>query len=115
MRRGEIFIANIIPRSGSEQSGRRPVVIVSNDGFNKTPDWDSIIVVPVSTSINQARRSLTSIPLFAGEGGLPNDSVALCHRVTTLDRSKLLSRLGELDSEQMAAIELGLKAAMRLS
>ena len=31
MRRGDVFIADLIPRSGSEQTGRRPVVIISND------------------------------------------------------------------------------------
>ena len=115
MKRGDVFIADIEPRSGSEQAGRRPVVIVSNDGFNKAPNWGSIIVVPFSSSINQARRSLTSIPIFEREGGLTTDSIALCHQVTTLDRSKLRKRLGELDSEQMLEIEIGLKAAMRLS
>jgi mRNA-degrading endonuclease toxin of MazEF toxin-antitoxin module len=62
MNRGDIWIAVLEPRSGSEQSGRRPVVIVSHDSFNTAPAWSSIIVVPLSTSINQARRSDTAIP-----------------------------------------------------
>lgn len=89
------------------------MVIVSNDGFNETPEWKSIIVVPISTSINQARRP-SAIPLFIGESGLSQDSVALCHQVTTIDKSKLLTRLGSLEDERMAEIELGLKAAMRM-
>jgi mRNA interferase MazF len=46
MKRGEIYLANLDPRSGSEQKGRRPVIIVSHDGLNKTENWRSIIVVP---------------------------------------------------------------------
>lgn len=114
MRRGDIFIADLAPRSGSEQTGRRPVVIVSNDGFNLAEQWRSIIVVPLSTSTIQARRTRTTIPITRREGGLSQDSVALCHQVTTLDRSKIKQHLGELSSEKMLEIERGLKAAMDL-
>ncbi len=77
MKRGDVFFAELKPRSGSEQSGRRPVIVVSHDGFNLTPSWRSIIVVPLSTSLNQARRGPTAILIDQGEGGLPQDSVAL--------------------------------------
>ena len=50
MKRGEAHWADLMPRPGSEQTGRRPVVVVSHDGFNRTPGWRSIIVVPISTS-----------------------------------------------------------------
>ena len=114
MKRGEVFIAELTPRSGSEQTGRRPVVIISNDGFNLTPNWRSIIVVPLSTSTSQALRTQTAILIPQGEGGLLQNSVALCHQVTTLDRSKLSQRLGELTVIKMSQIERGLKAALDL-
>jgi mRNA interferase MazF len=112
LKRGEIYIAELTPRSGSEQAGRRPVIIVSHDGFNQTPNWRSIIVVPLTTSANQAKRGLTAIFISQNEGGLSQDSIALCHQVTTLDRSKLKQRLGELSSKIMTEIADGLKAAM---
>jgi len=112
MKRGDVYIAELFPRSGSEQSGKRPVIVVSHNGFNLTPNWRSIIVVPLSTSANQARRGPTAILLDRAEGGLSHDSVALCHQVTTLDRDKLKQKLGELSSEKMLEIERGLKAAM---
>jgi mRNA interferase MazF len=115
MKRGDIYIAELAPRSGSEQTGRRPIIIVSHDGFNLTPNWRSIIVVPLSTSTNQARRSPTAILVDRREGGLSQSSVALCHQVTTLDRSKLKQRLGELSTERMVEIEKGLKAAMDIT
>lgn len=82
MKRGDIFWADIFPRSGSEQRGPRPVVVVSHDGFNAITSWKSIIVVPMSTSGAQARRGLTAIHLAKGAGGLTSDSVALCHQIT---------------------------------
>lgn len=112
--RGDVFWADVSPRSGSEQRGRRPVIVVSSDGFNLTPSWRSAVVVPISTSPIQARRGPTAIPLPAGVGGLPRASVALCHQVTTLDRAKLTERLGALPPAVLAAVDGGLKAAMDL-
>lgn len=114
MNRGDIYIADLTPRSGSEQQGRRPVIIVSHDGFNQARGWRSIIVVPVSTSATQAKRGLTAVEIPLGEGGLTQLSVALCHQVTTLDRAKLTKRLGSLSYARLKEVEEGLKAAMDL-
>ena len=52
-------------------------------------------VVPVSSSPSQAQRNY-GVLLSAGSGGLPNDSVALCHQVTTIDRNLLGKLYGQL-------------------
>ena len=101
MQRGDVFWADLIPRSGSEQRGRRPVIIVSHNGFNQTPGWRSIIVVPISTSAAQARRGPTAIALPQGAGGL--------------DRAKLTQHVGALSPELLNQIDVGLKAALDLS
>src|SRR5213593_1089063 len=110
MKRGDVFWADLVPRSGAEQRGRRPVIVVSNDGFNVTPGWRSVIVVPVSTSEAQARRGPTAVPLPSGAGGLTKTSVALCHQVTTLDRAKLTERVGALSASVLATVDGGLRA-----
>ncbi len=56
MKRGQVYWADLAPRSGSEQQGRRPVIVISHDAFNQTQGWRSIIVVPLSTSVAQAGR-----------------------------------------------------------
>ena len=61
MKRGEIYWADLAPRSGAEQTGRRPVILVSHDGFNQTPAWKSIIVVPISTAAPQGKRGPTVV------------------------------------------------------
>ena len=114
LKRGEIYWADLWPRSGSEQAGRRPVLVVSHDGFNETPGWRSVIVVPISTAPSQAGRGPTAVPLSAGSGGLKKESVALCHQVTTLDRAKLTRRVGLLDASLLQRVAAGLKAAMDL-
>ena len=114
MTRGEIYWADLAPRSGSEQSGRRPVVVVSHDGFNQTIGWCSIIVVPISTSGSQARRSPTAVVIPGAVAGLPRTSVAVCHQVTTLDRAKLTRRIGMLPASIARNVDGGLKAALDL-
>jgi mRNA interferase MazF len=114
MKRGEVYFAELEPRSGSEQRGKRPVIIISNDGFNETQGWRSIIVVPVSSSPKQALRGPTVVNAPKGAGGLSQDSVILCHQITTLDKSKLIQKLGDLAEEIMVEIAAALKAAMDL-
>ena len=88
------------------------MIVVSNDGFNETPRWRSVIVVPVSTSGTQAARGPTAVPLSKGAGGMKKASIALCHQVTTLDREKLVQRIGSLVAEQIARLDDGLRAAL---
>lgn len=114
MRRGEVHWASLAPRSGSERHGDRPVIVVSHDAFNEAPGWRSVIVVPVSTSGAQAGRGPTAVPLPKGAGGLRSESVALCHQVTTLDRSKLTRRLGVLPLAVLDAVAEGLRIAQGL-
>lgn len=113
MRRGEVRWGLLAPRSGSEQKGHRPVVVVSHDGFNKAETWRSVIVVPLSTS--QSQQGPTVVALSAAKTGLPRDSFALCHQITTLDRSKLdLSVVAHLDGAEMKRIGAGIVAACDL-
>jgi mRNA interferase MazF len=66
MKRGDVYWADLVPRSGSEQQGRRPVIVISRDAFNQTQGWRSIIVVPLSTSVAQAGRGPCALLLSPG-------------------------------------------------
>ena len=114
MTRGEVYWADLSPRSGSEQQGRLPVIVVSHDAFNQSQAWHSLLVVPVSASSTQAARGPTTVPLAPGVGGLKRSCYAVCHQVTTLDRSKMLARIGMLSRESLARVAAGLKAALDL-
>jgi mRNA interferase MazF len=112
MKRGEVYWIQLHPRSGSEQSGRRPAIIISNDAFQENPKWRSIIVIPLSTSENQMKRGPTAVFLKKGSANLTESSVALCHQITTIDRSKVTARIGTLSSLQLKEIEQGILAAL---
>jgi mRNA interferase MazF len=118
VKRGDIYTADLYPRSGAEMTTSpcepRPVIVISHDGFNQVPTWLSIIVVPVSTSKAQAKRGPTAIWLPKGEGGLDQNCCAICHQITTLDRRKLIKHIGILSDEKLREVEEGIKAAIGL-
>lgn len=114
MKRGDVYWGQLSPRSGSEQQGRRPVIVLSHDGFNKIATWHSVIVVPCTTSQLQKRRGPTVVPLPQGAGGLRENCAAVCHQITTLDRSKLTGRLGSLSESELKEVEEGIRAAIDL-
>lgn len=114
MRRGELYWASFAPRSGSEQRGRRPAVVVSNDGFNKVESWRSTIVLPVTISSRQGLRGPSVVHLSAAKTGLPQDSYVLCHQINALDRSKLEERIGRLADDDLRRISEGIRSACEL-
>jgi mRNA interferase MazF len=101
-------------QSGSEEYGRRFVVIVSNDKFNQDARWNSVIGVAITKSTNQATRA-SVVFLPRGTANLRLDSYAICHQVFVLDKNKLDTLKGTLpDSPFMRSIENGLKVALFL-
>lgn len=112
MNRGDIVWVELHPRSGSEQQGHRPAVIMSHDGFNETKTWRSVIVIPLSTSPKQLLRGITVVRIPKGVADLKAESAALCHQITTLDRAKIGVYIGTLPKAYIQKIEGGLKAAL---
>lgn len=55
------------------------------------------------------------VEIPAGDGGLAKTSFAVCHHVTTLDRSKLTKKIGVLPEDLLVEVEFALKAALDLS
>lgn len=102
MRRGTVWLAELNPVKGSEQAGYRPVIVFQQDAI--TPFNRTVIAIPLST--NLARVALpTCVLIPKGEAGLSNDSVALCHQVRALDKTRLNRELGMLSDEVLADVE----------
>lgn len=102
IKRSEVWLADLNPTRGSEQAGTRPVLIFQNDLINKFTT--TVLTIPFTTNLRRA--SLPScVKVSKGEGGLDSDSVALCHQLRVLDKTRLQRKLGELSEETMASIE----------
>jgi mRNA-degrading endonuclease toxin of MazEF toxin-antitoxin module len=90
------------------------VVVVSHDAFNEIDTWRSVIVVPLTTSARQGARGPTVVPLPQEQTSLPQESFALCHQVTTLDRAKLEPPIGRLGKDSLRQLGRGVVVACDL-
>ncbi|MDB9419387.1 type II toxin-antitoxin system PemK/MazF family toxin [Microcystis aeruginosa CS-563/04] len=102
LKRGEVWLANLNPAQGSEQAGIRPIIIFQNDIVSQFST--TTITIPLTT--NQRRASLPICMLIRQrDGGLSQDSVALCFQIRVLDKTRLIQRLGQLRTETIAQLE----------
>jgi mRNA interferase MazF len=102
VKRGEVWFADLNPTRGSEQAGFRPVVVFQADLLNELSN--TVLAIPLTTNLRRA--ALPSCLLVQqGDGGLPSDSVALCHQTRVLDKARLQRRLGALAPQTVALIE----------
>lgn len=102
MNRGDVWLAVLDPIRGSEQAGTRPVLVLQRDALNTF--LRTVVIVPLTTNLRW-RRFPFCVEVTAGEGGLSANSVALCHQVRVLDKTRLLRRLGAVSEETMARLQ----------
>ena len=103
--RGEIWFANLNPTRGSEQVGIRPVIVFQANVLNKFTT--TVLAIPLTKNL---RRVSLPVCVFIskGEGGLANDSndsVALCHQLRVLDKTRLQRKIGTLNQKTLSTIE----------
>jgi len=84
-RRGEIWWTHF-PTDPPDKS-LRPVIVVSSDGRNCHPRSNTVLVIPLSTSVHIA--GVAHLHLKAGETGLREDSVAKAESICTVKRADL--------------------------
>lgn len=88
MKRFEVWLVNLDPTVGSEMRKTRPAVIVSPDGLND--HLRTVVVVPLTTGRAYPFRVETSFQNTPG--------VAAVDQVRTVDKRRLVKRLGVLES-----------------
>ena len=103
--RGDLWWATLDPTQGSEQAGRRPVVIIQNDVINSFTS--TFLAIPLTTNLRRAQLP-SSVLLPRGSAGLSEDSVALCHQHRVLDRQRLVARIGALETDLLLQVEAAL-------
>ena len=100
--RGDIFFANLNPAKGSEQGGKRPVVILQNDVGNK---FSPTVIVAAITSRKKKLRMPTHVPIKLEEGRLPKNSMVMLEQIRTSDKSRLPNYVGKIDKQSANAVE----------
>jgi mRNA interferase MazF len=108
--RGEVWLADLNPTRGHEQAGRRPVLVISEDVFNRGPAG-LVVVVPMTSTI---RNVPSHVPVSPPEGGVKGPTSILCEAVRSVSVERLVVRWGAVDRRTMAAVEDRLRILLRL-
>jgi mRNA interferase MazF len=111
--RGQIYFVDLDPTKGREQSGRRPVLIVSADAINRQPLFCTVIVGTAAENV--PRDYPTNIRITATESGLPKDTVFLAFQIRSLDRSRLTTPpAGQISPARLSEVNAALRLVLDL-
>jgi mRNA interferase MazF len=111
IRRGQVWLADLEPTRGREQSGERPVLIVSTDLFNQGRSR-LVVVVPFTTR----RQGLpVHVEVQPPDGGLREVSFAMCEQVRSLAVDRLGSQpFGRVPAAVLSTVEDRLRLLLDL-
>ncbi len=112
MKRGDVYLADLDPTKGSEQAGRRPVLILEDDRL--IPATLTIVVIPFTTNLKMQNLP-TCVLVPAGEGGLRVDSVAIGHQIRALDKRGSVTHWGTWPPARLAEIEYAVLRTLGVS
>jgi len=101
--RGDIVWANLDPTQGSEQSGLRPVLVLSQDVFNDRSG--TVIAVALTSQSPSAGFPLT---LELSDANLPKNSWVKISQIRILSVKRLGKKLGRASSEELELVIEGL-------
>ncbi len=111
MRRGDVVWVDLDPVRGSEAEKRRPAVVVSNDGANRTAQHLArgvVTVVPITSQTSTVYPFQVLLP--ARSCGLPKASKAQAEQIRSVAVQRIGTVAGRLPADLLAVLD----DAMRL-
>jgi len=93
IRKGDVFLADLEPKRGTEPGKVRPVVVVQTNLLNDI--HPSTVICPITTNVQPAAVFLR-VHLAVNEGGLKQKSDILVDQIRAIDNRRLLKRLGKI-------------------
>jgi mRNA interferase MazF len=110
-RRGEIWLVNFEPTVGPEIRKTRPALILQNDTANQ---YSPVTIVAALSSQVSEDLYPTEVLIPAGEGGLPKASLVLLNQLRTIDKQRLVKKMGTIHAETMLRVEQALMISLGL-
>jgi mRNA interferase MazF len=107
--RGEVWMVDFNPGRGSEQTGMRPAFIIQNDVGNQYAS--TTIVAAITTTI---KRYPVTVVLDRHEGGLKQPSMVNLAQILTLDKTRLMKKLGAVSQARLAEVNAALLLSLGL-
>jgi mRNA interferase MazF len=107
--RGEVWLIDLNPVVGHEQSGKRPALVVSDDLFNHGPA-ETVIVLPITSTFRGLRTHVELTGDF-----LKQKSYIKTEGIRSVSIHRLIKKIGQADESVLKAIEEKLKYLLGFS
>ncbi len=113
--RGEVYYANLGEKpegvQDCEQYGIRPVIIIQNDIGNRYSP--TVIVAAITSQINKTKLP-THVSLDWQYIGLKSESVVMLEQIRTLDKRKLLQKVGRISDNDVKKLNTAALVSLQL-
>jgi mRNA interferase MazF len=109
-KRGEIYLVSFDPALGAEIQKTRPALILQNDIGN----LHSPVTIVAAITSHVRRQGPTSVLVKAPEGGLDVDSIVLLNQIRTVDKRRLVKRLGVLRGATLKQVDQAIMISLSL-
>ena len=110
-RRGEVYLVTFDPTVGSEIQRTRPALIIQNDIANR---HSPITIVAAITSQFAEPLYPTEVLITPPEGGLTTASVVLLNQIRSIDRRRLVRRLGRVNAGTLERVNRAIQLSLGL-
>ena len=110
-RRGEIYFADLDPHYGSEQGGKRPVIVIQNNTGNKFAP--TVIVAAVTSKVTKKPNQPTHV-LIDQNPAFSRPSMVLLEQFT-IDKERIQRLLGQTTPDEMYQINEALMNSLDLN
>lgn len=109
--RGEVYLVKLDPTVGSEIQKTRPAMVIQNDTSNR---YSPITIIAAITSKFDNKLYPTEVLIKSGEAGLKDDSVIVFDQLRTIDKSRIVKKLGKVSAFTLKRADMALKISLGL-
>ena len=110
-KRGEIYLVSFDPTVGTEIQKTRPALVLQNNVSN---EYSPItIVAAISSKFNETLYP-TEVLIQPPEGGMTVNSVVLLNQIRSIDKQRLVRKLGELTFASMERVNESIQVSLGL-
>jgi mRNA interferase MazF len=110
-KRGEVYLVNFDPTIGAEIRKTRPALVIQNDIANR---HSPVTIVCAITSQCEEPLYPTETLLSPPEGGMKLPSVVLANQIRSVDKQRLVKRMGSIRLETMQRVDRALRFSLGL-
>jgi mRNA interferase MazF len=109
--RGDIYLVNSDPTIGAGIKKRRPALIIQNDVGNQ---YSPITIVAAISSKFGLPAYPTEVIMEPKDSGLPQNSAVVLNQIRSVDKQRLIKRIGKASPEITARVDRAIQISLGL-